>query len=136
MGECGGFKLRKSSPSPDGGHSNVCVGNFEERAEGVYIVDYAPDAATLETDIYQIYPAEENKCFYSLEEGATMFVHAFCSENGKAVQCARHTDFDQYCYFLLPENTTAILIIIVAAAASAASSSGSERLNAALTLLK
>ena len=96
------FILRRSRDN-----RNVPLGKFKTMENNVHRIDYEINDAD---SIYQIYPGDENRTFYTLEEGQLLIV--YCVVEGKAIQCATHNMHDQYVYFEAPLHTSSVLVVV------------------------
>lgn len=96
-------------------HSNVQVGMFKALSQHVHVIYYTP-LSTTEDIMYQIYPGNEEKTFYTLPYACSLFVYRAVNKPGAKellqTSLIAHTDsFDHYIYFYLPADTIAILVV-------------------------
>lgn len=95
-------------------HSNTQVGVFGEANKQVFVLYYQPIATQLET-VYQIYPGNVEKTFYTLPHECALYAFRGVSKQGTSLMqiiFLGHTDSpDQYLYFELPADTKAIAVI-------------------------
>lgn len=104
------FSLRKSTLT-----HNTFLGRFKPLAEdsAVHTLDYPFELETIETDVYQIYPGDESKTFYTLSPGQIIIVYTVNQDN-ELTLCAEHKDYDNYIYFSVIDAMQCGVVLIVA----------------------
>ncbi len=106
--------LQQQQQQASKAHSNVQVGMFKSISAHTHVMYYMP-LATTEEVMYQIYPGNEEKTFYTIPAGCSLFVFRAVGKPGTDLLQATlvaHTDsHDQYLYFYLPMDTRAVIVV-------------------------
>lgn len=100
------LKLRNGKKS----RSNDQIAEFIELDDDVHICKFEPNEATLEDDLYQIYPGNPAKCYFELGLGEILVI--YCIVEKRAIICATHNMNDQYPFFQLRPGTHEIVVVV------------------------
>jgi len=126
------FMLRKYSvvnlggPSVakgDTGPSNHPIGPFVPFPDDgrIHYIDYEPlpKRPGEESDMYQLYPLDETKTFYTIPTGHAVFVYLVGKLNRK-LELVAYTEYhDQYLYWPMTELTRGVVVVVAKSAKEA-----------------
>ncbi len=127
------FMLRKYSvesldaASSSKEHINVQVGMFARMTDGVYVINYQPlpkSPMNMHENIYQVYPGDESKTYYTIPPGCSIFVFRLFAKQGTDKRhfaaLAQTASHDVYLYFHLPQEDTRGVLVVCAESAEVA----------------
>ena len=111
------FTLRRYSPD---GNVNIQIGRFKpvENATHLHVILHQPHNQA--DVIYQVYPGDENKTYYTLPSGCALFVYRIfatpTTSGGKLhfTPLAHTASHDEYLYFPLPPQDTRGVLAVCA----------------------
>jgi hypothetical protein len=117
------FMLRRYSKDATGNHLNVKVGMFQALSAHVHVIKYQPmpkSPLNMQDHIYQVYPGDETRTYYTLPTGCALFVYRLAAAGDAPVQLAQTAAHDEYLYFSLPVADTRGILAVCAPSAAAA----------------
>lgn len=122
------FMLRRYSSEAANVHLNVKVGMFQAVTPYVHVIKYQPvpkSPLNAREHIYQVYPGDEDKTYYTLPKGCALFVFRLMSTVGDVIcfapiPLAQTASHDEYLYFQLPSADTRGVVAVCAVSVQAA----------------
>lgn len=103
-------------------YKNEVIAPLTVHNEHVHSIGIRPNDVNC---VYQIYPAQKNRTFYTIEQGMTLFVFAK-NVNGEFEYCCESHEPDVYLYFTLIKEMHCGVAVVVARSRAAAARSAAE----------